>query len=108
MSDVQDKIRQIVADHEVVLFMKGSAEAPLCGFSKQVVLILDHIGVNYTTVDVLADQEVREGVKIFSDWPTIPQLYVKGEFVGGCDIVREMFQTGELKALLDDKGVAAA
>jgi monothiol glutaredoxin len=89
----------------VVLFMKGTAEGPQCGFSQMVVNILDHLGVAFADVNVLADPELRDGIKAFTNWPTIPQLYVKGEFVGGCDIVREMFQSGELKALLDDKGV---
>ena len=105
MSDALDVIRRTVTDHSVVLFMKGTADQPQCGFSSTVVRILDHLGVAYHDVNVLADQNIREGVKEFSDWPTIPQLYVKGEFVGGCDIVREMFQTGELKTLLDEKGV---
>jgi monothiol glutaredoxin len=108
MSDVQETIRQTVAQNDVVLFMKGTADQPMCGFSNQVVRILDHLGVDYTDVNVLADDDVRQGVKDFSNWPTIPQLYVKGEFVGGCDIVREMFQTGELKALFADKGVMVA
>jgi monothiol glutaredoxin len=105
MSDALDTIRRTVSDHPVVLFMKGAAGQPQCGFSSTVVRILDHLGVEYHDVNVLADQDIREGVKEFSNWPTIPQLYVKGEFVGGCDIVREMFQTGELKALLEEKGV---
>jgi monothiol glutaredoxin len=105
MSNAQDTIASAIADHDVVLFMKGTADEPQCGFSNQVVRILDHLGVGYSDVNVLADPDIREGVKVFSNWPTIPQLYVKGEFVGGCDIVREMFQTGELKALLADKGL---
>ena len=105
MSDPIEAIRRTVADNDVVLFMKGTADQPMCGFSSQVVRILDHIGVNYRDVNVLADEGIRQGVKEFANWPTIPQLYVKGEFVGGCDIVREMFQTGELKALLEEKGV---
>ena len=105
-SPVFTQIRQAVSDHDVVLFMKGTADMPQCGFSKMVVNILDHLGVTFTDVNVLADPELREGVKAFTNWPTIPQLYVKGEFVGGCDIVREMFQTGELTALLEEKGVA--
>jgi monothiol glutaredoxin len=105
MSDAQDTIARIIADHDVVLFMKGTADQPQCGFSNQVVRILDHLGVSYSDVNVLADPDIRDGVKVFSNWPTIPQLYVKGEFVGGCDIVREMFQTGELKTLLADKGL---
>jgi len=106
MSDAIEQIRQTVAENDVVLFMKGTADQPMCGFSNQVVRILDHIGVDYRDVNVLADEDVRAGIKTFSDWPTIPQLYVKGEFIGGCDIVREMFQTGELKQLFADKGVA--
>jgi monothiol glutaredoxin len=103
MSDVQDTIRGIVTEHPVVLFMKGTAEQPQCGFSNMVVRILDHMGVDYHDVNVLADEAIRQGVKDFANWPTIPQLYVKGEFIGGCDIVREMFQTGELKALFEEK-----
>ena len=101
-------IRDTIGAHDVVLFMKGTAERPQCGFSQLVVRVLDHMGVAFEDVNVLADQDVREGVKQFSDWPTIPQLYVKGEFVGGCDIVKEMFETGELKALFAEKGVAQA
>jgi monothiol glutaredoxin len=108
MSDALETIRNAIAGNDVVLFMKGQADRPQCGFSNQVVQILDHLGVDYLDVDVLADGAIRQGVKDFSSWPTIPQLYVKGEFVGGCDIVREMFQTGELKALLSEKGIALA
>ena len=106
MSDAQQTIARTLADHDVVLFMKGNAGQPQCGFSSTVVRILDHLGVAYHDVNVLADENIRQGVKDFSNWPTVPQLYVKGEFVGGCDIVREMFQTGELQALLAEKGVA--
>jgi monothiol glutaredoxin len=106
MSDALEAIRGAIAGHDVVLFMKGNADRPMCGFSKMVVQILDHLGVDYFDVDVLADENIRAGVKEFSNWPTIPQLYVKGEFIGGCDIVREMFQTGELKTLLREKGIA--
>jgi monothiol glutaredoxin len=102
------EIRKTIAENDVVLFMKGVAEQPQCGFSSQVVQILDHIGVDFADVNVLADPELRDGIKAFTNWPTIPQLYVKGEFVGGCDIVREMFQTGELKALLTEKGLVKA
>jgi monothiol glutaredoxin len=105
MTDALETIHNTVANNDVVLFMKGTADQPMCGFSNQVVRILDHLGVTYADVNVLVDQDIREGVKAFSNWPTIPQLYVKGEFVGGCDIVREMFQTGELKTLLADKGL---
>lgn len=108
MTDTLDQIRRTVEGHDVVLFMKGNAERPQCGFSSQVVQILDHLGVEFEDVNVLADPALRDGIKQFTNWPTIPQLYVKGEFIGGCDIVREMFQTGELKALFADKGVAAA
>ena len=103
-----ERIKGIVASGDVVLFMKGDPAAPQCGFSAAVVQILTSLAVPYKSVDVLADMEIREGIKAFSDWPTIPQLYVKGEFIGGCDIVREMFQAGELKALLSDKGIMAA
>jgi monothiol glutaredoxin len=103
---VHAQLDALVSANDVVLFMKGTARMPQCGFSGTVVRILDHFGVDFVDVNVLADMAVREGVKAYSDWPTIPQLYVKGEFVGGCDIVREMFETGELKALLVEKGVA--
>ena len=108
MPNAQDRIRDTVAAHDVVLFMKGVAAQPQCGFSSMVVRILDHMGVDYHDVIVLADEDIRQGVKDYANWPTIPQLYVKGEFIGGCDIVREMFQSGELKALLAEKGVALA
>ena len=104
-STVQDRIRQQITDTPVVLFMKGTPVFPQCGFSAAVVQILSHMGVKFKGVDVLSDPSVRQGVKEFSNWPTVPQLYVKGEFVGGCDIVREMFETGELKTLLEEKGV---
>lgn len=107
MADAIETIRDTVASHDVVLFMKGTAERPMCGFSNMVVQILDHMGVDYVDVNVLADESLRQGVKEFANWPTIPQLYVKGEFIGGCDIVREMFSSGELKELLSDKGVLA-
>ena len=101
-------IEDSIAQHPVVLFMKGVPDEPRCGFSAVVVQILDHLGVQFASVDVLSNEEIRETIKVFSDWPTIPQLYVKGEFVGGADIIREMFSNGELKALLADKGVAVA
>ena len=104
---VHDFIRQALTDHAVVLFMKGEPEQPRCGFSATVVQILDHLGVEYVGVDVLQSEALREVIKAFSDWPTIPQLYVKGEFVGGANIVREMFSTGELKPFLQDQGVLA-
>jgi monothiol glutaredoxin len=102
---VHDFIAKTVAEHPVVLFMKGVPEAPQCGFSAQVVQILDHLGADFVGVNVLQNDQLRDGIKTFSDWPTIPQLYVKGEFVGGCDIIREMFQTGELKPFLAEQGV---
>ena len=105
-STVQDRIRQQIADAPVVLYMKGTPVFPQCGFSAAVVQILSQMGVKFKGVDVLADPSVRQGIKDFSSWPTVPQLYVKGEFVGGCDIVREMFETGELKQLFEEKGVA--
>ena len=98
-------IAQTVAEHDVVLFMKGTPDAPRCGFSSLAVQILDHVGAAFVGVDVLQDESLRDGIKSFPDWPTIPQLYVKGEFVGGSDIVREMFQAGELQALMVEKGV---
>ena len=101
-------IAKSVAENPVILFMKGEPEQPRCGFSAVSVQILDHLGVEFVGVDVLQSDPLREGIKTFSDWPTIPQLYVKGEFVGGCDIIREMFQTGELQTLLKEKGVDAA
>src|SRR5690606_4966725 len=98
-------IADTVKEHDVVLFMKGTPDAPRCGFSSLAVQILDHVGAPFVGVDVLQDEALRDGIKTFSDWPTIPQLYVKGEFVGGSDIVREMFNAGELQTLLADKGV---
>jgi monothiol glutaredoxin len=105
---VHDWIRKTVANNDVVLFMKGNKTAPQCGFSARVAHILGHLGVDYKDINVLEDLSIREGIKSFSNWPTIPQLYVKGEFVGGCDIVWEMFQSGELQGLLEEKGVAHA
>jgi len=102
---VHDWIAKSVAEHDVVLFMKGVPEQPQCGFSAVTVQILDHLGVDFVGVNVLQNDQLREGIKTFSDWPTIPQLYVKGEFVGGCDIIREMFQAGELKTLLAEQGL---
>ena len=103
--DVQDWIGKQVASTDVLLFMKGTRQFPQCGFSSQVAQILDYLGVDYTDVNVLEDMGIREGIKVYSNWPTIPQLYVKGEFVGGCDIIREMFETGELQELLSSRGV---
>jgi monothiol glutaredoxin len=102
---VQDRIAQDVAQNEVLLFMKGTPVMPQCGFSAAVVHILSELGVKFKAVNVLADAEVRQGIKEFSNWPTIPQLYVKGEFVGGCDIVKEMFEQGELDAFLTERGI---
>ena len=103
---VRQRIRQDIADTPVVLYMKGSPVFPQCGFSAAVVQILSHLGVKFKGIDVLTDPSVRQGVKEFSNWPTIPQLYVKGEFVGGCDIIREMFESGELQQMLEEKGVS--
>ena len=105
---IHDHIRKLVSDNDVVLFMKGHKSAPQCGFSHQVDSILQHLGVDYKDVNVLESMEIREGIKSFTNWPTIPQLYVKGEFVGGCDIIKEMFQAGELQELLDERGVKHA
>ena len=101
MADINDRISTLVGDNDVVLFMKGTPLFPQCGFSSRAVAILDHVGVGYESVDVLQDMEIRQGIKSFSDWPTIPQLYVKGEFVGGSDIMMEMFEAGELKQLMN-------
>ena len=101
MSDATGRIEEIVKAKPVVLFMKGTALFPQCGFSSRAVAILDHLGVPFETVDVLQDQEIRQGIKEYSDWPTIPQLYVKGEFVGGSDIMMEMFESGELQQLVN-------
>src|SRR4029434_4857588 len=100
MSDVKERIDALVKSNDVVLFMKGSALFPQCGFSSRAVAILDHVGAPFETVDVLADAEIRQGIKEYSDWPTVPQLYVKGEFVGGSDIMMEMFESGELQELI--------
>ncbi|MCT2559516.1 Grx4 family monothiol glutaredoxin [Tsuneonella sp. YG55] len=108
MSDVKQRIADIVEQNDVVLFMKGTPLFPQCGFSNRAVSILDHCGVSYESVDVLQDMEIRQGIKSYSDWPTIPQLYVKGEFVGGSDIMMEMFEAGELQTLMNEKGVATA
>ena len=107
MTSAHEAIKSEVEANDVVLFMKGTAQMPQCGFSSRVAGVLNYMGVAYKDVNVLADPEVRQGIKDYSEWPTIPQLYVKGEFVGGCDIIREMFQAGELQAFLEEKGVAA-
>ena len=101
-----DMIKNEIESNEVCLFMKGTPDAPQCGFSMAVTNILKILEVNYKGVNVLENQELREGVKVFSDWPTIPQLYIKKEFVGGCDIIKEMYESGELKKMLEDKGIA--
>ena len=107
MSDeIQTSIDNAVKGNDVLLCMKGTPTFPQCGFSSVVVQVLDYLGVEYQAVNVLENQDVREGIKAYSDWPTIPQLYVKGEFVGGCDIVKEMFEAGELKDFMSDKGIA--
>lgn len=105
---VFDRIRRDIENNDVVLYMKGTAVFPMCGFSAAVVQALSQLGVPFTDVNVLDDEDIRQGIKDFSSWPTIPQLYVKGEFVGGCDIVREMYENGELKALFEEKGIALA
>lgn len=108
VTSARDFIAKTVQENPAVLFMKGVPEQPRCGFSAVVVQILDHLGVDFVGVDVLQDEELRQGIKEYTDWPTIPQLYVKGEFVGGADIVREMFQSGELKTLFKDQGLTEA
>ena len=105
MSEINNKINEIIDSNNVVIFMKGTPDAPPCGFSMAVSNILKHLKVNFEGVNVLANNEIRQGIKEYTDWPTIPQLYVKGEFVGGCDIVKEMFEKGELKKLLENKSL---
>ncbi|OYQ34475.1 monothiol glutaredoxin, Grx4 family [Niveispirillum lacus] len=105
---VAERIKRDIADNDVVLYMKGTPVFPQCGFSAAVVQVLSHLGVKFKGIDILVDPALRQGIKEFTNWPTIPQLYVKGEFVGGCDIVREMYEAGELQDLLRDKGVAFA
>jgi monothiol glutaredoxin len=105
---VQERIEREISGHDVVLFMKGTPVFPQCGFSNLVVRVLSRLGVKFKGIDVLSDPALRQGLKAFSDWPTVPQLYVKGDFVGGCDIVREMFETGELAELLATRGVTTA
>ena len=106
---MDDKIKNLIQNHiddnEICLFMKGTPDAPQCGFSMAVTNILKILEVNFKAVNVLEDQTLREGIKVFSDWPTIPQLYIKREFVGGCDIIKEMYESGEIKKVLDDKGI---
>ncbi|MFT6558695.1 MULTISPECIES: Grx4 family monothiol glutaredoxin [Sneathiella] len=104
----EERIKQEVSSNDVVLFMKGTAIFPQCGFSATAVQILSHLNVKFHSIDVLSDPSIRDGIKQYSEWPTIPQLYVKGEFLGGCDIMREMFETGELQGILEEKNVAKA
>ena len=103
-----EKIEQVIKSNDVVLFMKGSPLFPQCGFSSRAIAIVDHLNLKYETVDVLQDMEIRQGIKEYSDWPTIPQLYVKGEFLGGSDIMMEMYEAGELEALVAEKGLEKA
>lgn len=105
---VEQRIREAVEGSDVVLFMKGTPLFPQCGFSSRAVAILDHLNVEYASADVLQDPELRDGIKSYSNWPTVPQLYIKGEFVGGSDIMMEMFEAGELQTMLDEKGVTRA
>ena len=105
MSDVNEKIKKTIEANKVVLYMKGNKSMPQCGFSSKVAGVLNYIGVEYEDVNVLADEGVRQGIKDFSDWPTIPQLYVEGEFIGGCDIITEMALSGELDSLFEEKGI---
>jgi monothiol glutaredoxin len=105
---VFDRIKKQLDTHDIVLYMKGTADFPQCGFSSLVVQVLAQLGVSFLDVNILDDSELRQGIKDFTNWPTIPQLYVKGEFIGGCDIVREMYENGELAALLSEKGILKA
>ena len=105
---IHERIEKEINNHDVVLFMKGEAAFPQCGFSSLVVQVLSQLGVSFKDINVLEDNDLRQGIKEFTNWPTIPQLYVKGEFVGGCDIIREMYESGELQQMLDDKGIKAA
>ncbi len=108
MSTIQEQIQSTIDENDVVLFMKGNAQEPACGFSAMTVQVLNHLGVPFKDVNVLLDDELRQGIKDFTNWPTIPQLYIKGEFVGGCDIIREMFEDGELQQMLKDKDIQTA
>ena len=105
MTSIFEKIQETISSNDVVLYLKGTKDFPQCGFSAAVVHGLKTLGVNFTDIDVLRDAEIRQGIKDFSDWPTIPQLYIKGEFIGGCDIVKEMIQSGELQEMLKEKGI---
>jgi len=103
--NIEEKIKNIISSDNIVLFMKGTPDMPQCGFSMAVANVLKHLGVKFTGINVLEDEEIRNGIKAYSDWPTIPQLYIKNEFIGGCDIVREMFEKKELQTLLDEKKI---
>ena len=103
--EIKEKKQNIIDENDVCLFMKGSANSPQCGFSMAVSNVLKHFNIKFKDIDVLQDQDIRQGIKDFSDWPTIPQLYVKGEFIGGCDIVKELFENGELKKIFQEKGI---
>jgi monothiol glutaredoxin len=103
--EIKEKIKNIINQNEVCLFMKGTPDAPQCGFSMAVVNVLKHLNVNFKNINVLEDEDLREGIKIYSDWPTIPQLYIKNEFIGGCDIIKEMFEKGELKKVFKEKKI---
>ncbi len=102
---ILQEINNLVKNNNIILFMKGSQEIPLCGFSARVVAILNHLNLKFVDINILESEEMRQGIKDYSDWPTIPQLYIKGDFIGGCDIVKEMFETGELQKLLQEKGI---
>lgn len=104
----QETIKKTVTDNDVVLYMKGTPVFPQCGFSSTVVQILDYVGAEYASVNVLEDPDIRQGIKDYNNWPTIPQIFVKGEFIGGCDIVKEMFETGELRKMFEEKGIKTA
>ena len=104
--DTKEKIKNIISTNEIVLFMKGTPDMPQCGFSMAVANVLKHLEVKFIGINVLEDEEIRNGIKVFSDWPTIPQLYIQGEFIGGCDIVREMFENKELQSLLNEKKIS--
>ena len=103
--EIKTKIQNLIDENDVCLFMKGTANSPQCGFSMTVSNVLKHLNIKFKGIDVLQDQDIRQGIKDFSDWPTIPQLYVKGEFIGGCDIVKELFENGELKKIFQEKGI---
>ena len=103
--EINEKIKDLISKNDVCLFMKGTPDAPQCGFSMAVTNVLKHLNITFKGINILEDENLRQGIKEFSDWPTIPQVYIKGEFVGGCDIVKEMYENGELKKVLEDKGI---